>query len=221
MLRDLLTSAFALAVVLGSSAARADDLYLGGPFNTFNFYIDNVKTTVGAGSVQNSTLDGNGLAFIYCVDLFNDINVSGDYNETAIDTTGYVNGSLVHNAGEIAWLLDQYAVAAEDDTTAQMALQAAIWHVEYGAAYYLDPLSAADSLYNSDLASLGANTYAISNYDWITPMGAGDSGPLQGQVAPLSAVPEPMSIFLLGTVLLCTVSLLKRRLAPQRQNQRV
>jgi hypothetical protein len=144
-IRQLLSVA-ALAVTLSVSAARADNLSLGGPYNSFNFYINNANTSTGGGSIQNSSLNGNVLAFVYCVDLFDDINVSGDYDQTTFDTYGYVNGNPVNNAGEISWLLDHDAVAAETSANAQVALQAAIWHVMYGSNYYLDPLSSADGL---------------------------------------------------------------------------
>src|SRR6202050_1085435 len=125
MLRPWLLSIAALSAMLGSTAARADDLYLGSTYNTFNFYVNNVNTTLGAGSIGNATLDGKPLAFLYCVDLFDDVNVSADYSETTYDTHGYVNGNLVANAGEIAWLLDHYAIPAEGNANAQIALQAA------------------------------------------------------------------------------------------------
>jgi hypothetical protein len=205
-----------LAVTLSVSAAHADDLSLGGPYNSFDFYINNVITSVGGGSIQNASLNGKALAFVYCVDLFDDINVSGDYNLTTFDTSGVVSGSQVNNAGKISWLLDHGAVAAETSTDAQVALQAAIWHVIYGPNYYLDPLSTASGMYNSDLSALGTNTDPISNYDWFTPASSAGGGQLQGQVGALSPVPEPISVFLLGTVLLCLVSLAKRRFATAR-----
>jgi Thioester domain len=137
----LLLTILALAVVLGGTLARADDLNLGGTFNSFNFYNNGVLTAEGGGSLVTSSLTSVTLGFVYCVDINDNITVPGDYNNTIVTNNGNVNGAMVNNAGQVAWLLDNYAVGAEGNANAtdQIALQAAIWHVIYGANYYLDP----------------------------------------------------------------------------------
>lgn len=202
-------SILALAVMLACSAARADDLNLGGTFNQ----IEMNTGTVGGGSIVVSSLNGNTLAWVYCVDIIDDVYVPADYPNTIVRNDGIVNGSLVNNAGEVAWLLDNYAVAAEGNANQQIALQAAIWHVIYGNAEYLVNTAPQYSTYSADLTALGSNTDPLSDINWFSPKNTSDTV-YQGLVGP--TVPEPMSILLLATVLLCVARLLKQKLAIDR-----
>jgi hypothetical protein len=218
-----------LAVTLGGSAAFADteDLYLGGTYNTFSYFENgapgtNPASPVGGGSIMPSTLNGKALAWVYCVGLFTDVNVPEDYPNTIVQNNGMVNGALVTNAGEIAWLLDTYANAAVTDVNAQEGLQAAIWSVEYNSlslghpVVTGDPSAAYYSDYSHDLTALAASSVLTQNadigtIDWFTPGGANNFG-VQGLVGPgPSAVPEPTSILLFGTVLILSAKLMKRK----------
>jgi hypothetical protein len=217
---SLLMPALALAVVLGGSTARADDLDLGGNYNTFNFNENGSIQSLGAGSITVSSLNSVTLAWVYCVDLLDTIAVPANYDDTTTTNNGVVNGVAVNNDGEVAWLLDAYATSSEGNVTDQEALQASIWTTIYGHNYNLNGTGDSTALvnqYNADLAALGSQTASLSNIDWFTPSD-GSSTKYQGLVGPnMSPVPEPMSIFLLGTVLLCVLSLLKRKLATGEQ----
>jgi len=179
-----------VAVMVFQGAARADDLYVGGNYNQVPLVS---LGNEGGGSVTVSSLNGRTLPWLYCADLYITIGVPGDYNQTTVSYAGYVTDGLVHNAGEVAWLLDHYANSAIGDPTAQIALQAAIWNQIYGVA--LDPGSSAITDYNSDLAALGSNTAPLSDVAWFTPK-PGDN---QGLVGP---VPDGgMTLMLLGGAL--------------------
>lgn len=230
---SLLLSVLALAMVLGGSVARADDLNLGGGYNTFNFYKNGVDSSEGGGPVAPSYLNSVELSFVYCVDIWDNVGVPADYPDTTVTHNAVVTeggtaaadgetGGVVDNAGEVAWLLDTYVVGAESNTNAQIGLQAAIWTTIYGSNYYLDPTDAAGAVtdYNNDLAALAAATGAsgtsLSNFDWFSP-NDGD-GVEQGLIGGNNgSVPEPASILLLGTLLLGVLQLLKRKLAPSQQ----
>jgi hypothetical protein len=207
----------ALALTLGASVALADNLNLGGNYNTFNILEGSTVVNTGGGPILPSTLNGTALAWVYCVGLFTDVVVPEDYSTSLVTNNGVVNGAAVHNAGAIAWLLDTYANAAIGDVNAQEGLQAAIWSVEYDNGAGGHPLVYGDTGqsytpdYNRDIAALGSNTAVLTNIDWFTPGGISNYN-VQGLVGPgPSAVPEPTSILLLGTILLLSAKLLKRK----------
>jgi hypothetical protein len=139
---------------------------------------------------------------VYCVDLYHDVGVPGTFDAT-ISSTGVVNGSAVNNAGEVAWLLANYASTGQG--AEEVALQAAIWHVIYnGSAGYamnhtvsLDTsVATSDEVtdYNNMLGALGSNTGNAASFAWLT-LNPDD------QVQGLVAVPESTTI-LAGAMLL-------------------
>jgi hypothetical protein len=207
-----------LALTLGGTAALADDLNLGGNYNSFNILEGTtVVNGIGGGAILPSSLNGTALAWVYCVGLFTEVSVPEDYPNAIVTNNGVVNGAPVHNAGEIAWLLDTYANTAVGDVNAEEGLQAAIWTVEYddGAGgnplVYGDTGQAYTADYNRDITALGSNTAALTNIDWFTPGGASNYN-IQGLVGPgPSAIPEPTSILLFGTVLLLSAKVIKRK----------
>ena len=187
-----------------AAMANADTLQIGGNFNsiTLDGYMYQGKPiteTVGGGSILPSYLNGVQLPYLYCIDLYTEIYVPATYS-TLVTNNGTIDGgAAVHNSGKIAWLLDNYAAGAETNTNAQIALQAAIWNVEYGVT--LDPGSnnpGAVSDYNAYLAALGSNTAPVGNFDWLTPEDS-NGNLYQCQVTDPPSVPEPSTMLLLGS----------------------
>lgn len=207
----------ALAAVMFTGAAFADDLNLGGNYNSVNILENGVVTNEGGGPIAPSTLDGTPLPYVYCVGLFTTVNVPADYPDSQVTYNGVVNGTPINNAGEIAWLLDTFGASA---TTAdeQDALQVAIWTVEYNGTGGSQPVTGDPGQgympqYEADLTALGwngtsGNTADLSSIAWLNP-GAASGGPFQALV---TAVPEPASIVLLGTVTLFALGAIRSKL---------
>jgi hypothetical protein len=208
----------ALAVMLGGGAALADDLNVGGNYNSIPL-VGNLNGSYGGGAITTSYLNGVQIT-LYCVDLYDTIPVPKDYNNTTTTSNGMVTelnsplgttGGVVNNAGQVAWLLTQYASADSGNTTAQIALQAAIWHVVYAGtagAVDLNSSSTSYSLYTTYLGALGSNTAPLSDVDWFSPGIKGDNTVYQG----LAGVPDGgVTLLLLGGALV-GLETLRRRL---------
>ena len=189
-------------VLLLAGAAQADTLTLGSHYTNIAFIENGVPTALGGGSFDLAKWNGTDLNFIYCVDLGHYISLNGTYGSATATTTGFVNGAFINNAGQVAWLLDNYGTGGNG--VQAYALQAAIWHVIYDTPGHTYAIwnkpgtsdDAAVAAYDAMLLALGLNTGNISSYLWITPSGNNN---VQGQVAfvPVT-VPEPGTIMLLG-----------------------
>ncbi len=222
-------------LMLGAAAALADDLQLGGNYVSVTVDENGTPTQEGGGPITISYLNGNQLAYVYCVGFFTTINVPGNYTDTAVWNTGEANGSLVNNAGAIALLLDEFGLSSVTSTNSEQALQAAIWSLEYngngtdfnGSAGTNSslPTITADSTqgyfaqYSADMQWLLGNetvaeaAAAISTIDWFSPSVNGELN--QGLVGPhtAGAVPEPASILLFATLLLLVLAGMMKRKA--------
>ncbi len=198
-----------LTGILTTGVALADDLYVGTSYNSgFSVSIGGTSTVESGGPEMTSTLDGQSLAWMYCIGLFTDIPVGTNYDDTVVTSNGTIGTTTVNDAGQIAWLLDNYAAAAENSTTLQDALQVAIWTVEYngdgtgtaagepvvtgvaGQAYYTEE--------QAELTALGWGTGSVQSASlstvlWIDPKNS-SSTVYQAQVGPGPAtVPETNS----------------------------
>jgi hypothetical protein len=193
----------ALACLLSMSPAYASMLSI--QSNGSNLSMLNLTTTAGllpievingnvlGGDITPASLDGMPLPFMYCVDASRDIFVPGTYTATVTDN-GTIHGTAVSHAGQVAWLLDQYATVASGNATKTAALQAAIWEVMYGNQFILHSPTAVVAQEGLYLTNVG--TAPVSNYAWISPVSG--TTLMQGQV---TRVPEPSSTLLLGLAL--------------------
>ena len=183
------------------------------------------------GGTRGATLGGSSLAYVYCIDLFDDINLNTSYmatftsdgtvSESPAHAFGNANiDGLINNAASIAWLIDTQASLAINGSL-QSGLQAAIWTEIYGPMGRTGPNSwnivgMTASIHNAmtaDLAYLAladdfinAHSVALINsVYWIDPT----NGALQYQQQvganqiSLSSMPlNPLSITDLGSFLI-------------------
>ncbi len=149
------------------------------------------------------TLDGTTALATYSVDLTGSVPFAGTYN-AVVTTDGTTFANPVSNAGAIAWLMTNLAQKA-GSADAQGALQAAIWHEEYGTTGFQldgadnsnapgdnDPTLITD--YRDDLSELGTNTASVSSVDWISPTYQDGAGPVDGLVAVQVGQAEPLAL---------------------------
>jgi|SRR5271157_1620521 len=226
----------ALVVVLGSAMALADNLSLGGSSNqlTVTGGTGGVAGTWGGGSIGPSTLNGDPLAWVYCVDIPDHVYIPGDYpnasfnnngtiagssaNNTALGITGYTTDgqqAAVTNAMAVAYLLHTYATGAISNA-AQAALQGAIWSVIYGVTMTGGP-SGSLAIYSADMnqvtAACGNNFNSCTNdyvgdFDWLSPSGSSSSVD-QGLIT--NKVPDGgMTLMLLGGTLVGVATLRRK-----------
>ena len=179
---------------------QCDDLYLGSTYSYPITYTDNSNTSpvsAGGGSIVISTLNGVTLPWVYCVGLYTDVYVSADYDKTVVTNNGYVNGSLVTNAGNIAYLLDTYATAYAGNTHEEASLQAAIWQIEYGASsspgtgVVIQSVVGGDLTLFNTLLTAGRATAPLDTIRWLSPKNS-SSTVYQGLVT--IGTPEPSTL---------------------------
>ena len=211
--RMILASLGLLASLAVGGRAEADSLFVGMTYPTdapIAFTLNSTSYNEPGGNIQGSVLNGASLPYVYCIAADVNVYVNNTYN-TTVSTTGYYDGNLIRNAGQIAWLMDHEAASATTDVL-RSGLQAAIWHQVYGANFVLDTTntnSAIVSAYNADIAALGSNTDPVSNLFWMTPYDSGGNAE-QGLIT-IASVPEPSSLLLLGCGGLGLIIYLRRK----------
>ena len=213
-----------LASLTGEKQAVADDLNLGGSFNSGGFYTFNGSSPGGGGSIGPSSLNGVALPWVYCIDVPDNVYVSTDYQHTTVSTNGtakygtpaenpWSTGGLVSvpQAQGVANLVGTFANQANVGTPAQQAvlqdgLQAAIWATIYGYGTATKGLFVTDSSVlaqmNYDLAH--EQHFAISSVYWLSP-GDGSSTIYQALVTANNgsshdaiSSPEPSTLVIAG-----------------------
>jgi hypothetical protein len=133
-----------------AGVTTGNDLFVGGSYNnSVDFYSFNGNVSSAGGPIDPSTLNGQSLPFLYCMDIPDLVYVNQNYSNTIETTVGeavygssnsFSNGQTgvsglvsVPNANVIAGLLTTYGASAQaGGVTTQDALQAAIWTAVYG-----------------------------------------------------------------------------------------
>jgi hypothetical protein len=212
------TLVLAVCMVLFVAAeSHADSLFVGGQYSSIASVVNGNQTTEGGGSVGGSSLNGKPLDYLYCVDLFTNVYVNASYPFTTFNRSGVIHGNPVINLEEVAWLLGHYGTGGQGDQA--MALQAAIWEVINGYnVYHLDTAHSSASvvnLYNTMLTQGAGQHGNVSNFLWINPGTDAQGTQLyQGLVTSSSSydsVPEPVTMLLFGSGLICLAGMRLRR----------
>ncbi len=208
----LLSLAATLAGEKRSHAQVTETLNLGGNYNSdfgWSLTLGSNTYSGGGGPIGPSSLGGNNLSYVYCIDIPDEVNVPATYSNTTVTSNGtavygsanpFSNGNnlvSVPNAGAISWLLGQYALGATT-TTEQDALQAALWVEIYDDGTYSSSGAftvPAGDVYNQMLTYLtNVGTAPTSDVFWLSPAGSGNT-PDQALVA---GTPEPSTFLIAG-----------------------
>jgi len=130
---------------------------------------------------------------MYCVDLNHSFAVPSNW-PVNVNRTGMIYGFPVNNAGQIGYLVDNYA-PGKLDADHSAAMQAAIWSVEYGSNFFnFSASGSVTSLFNTFAGYVTGNNSGNTGVIWLDPTGLNNLGQHpQGFVTP---TPEPASLLL-------------------------
>jgi PEP-CTERM motif-containing protein len=174
-----------------------------------NVYLGSVLITGDLGTFES-----------YCVDLLHfdvlganlvTLGSMSDWNNTATPVHSNLGG------GAASWLYNQYAAGATQSSRAALSL--AIWNSLYdndytvagGSGFWVTSLSNTtySALANDMLGALKSNSDPLPNNMWLRTQDSGTNY-AQDFIGP-TPVPEPATIFLLGTGLAAAAGFRRRR----------
>ncbi len=196
------------------NAQVTETLVLGPNYNGDFGYSLNGYTYGGGGPIGPSSLGGVSLAYVYCIDIPDEVGVPATYTANTVTTNGtavygsptlgntFANGNNlvgVPNAGAIAWLLTTYASSATTSLQ-QDALQSAIWTEIYDngtytgtGAFVLSGGTGPGTVGALMLTYLtGVGSSPVSNFLWLSPNGVGNT-PIEQALVAAYVTPEPSS----------------------------
>jgi hypothetical protein len=193
----------------GSSSATGQNIsftYKDGTNTTYTFtnqYAGQLLASfVSAGKVGDFTM--------YCVDITDSFHVPSNWHVN-VNGTGSIDGGMVNNAGQVAYLIDNYGFK-KLDADHSAGLQAAIWREIYGTNFTLTSASAGvTSAYTTYLGYVtGSNSGNVATASWLNPTTQTNLGETpQGMVTvpppgpPGPVVPAPPSIVMAAIALAC------------------
>jgi hypothetical protein len=210
----MLGLAACLTFAQSAQAQVTQSLALGGTYEGFSGYTLNGITYGGGGPIGPSSLAGAALAYVYCIDIPDEVtpggtyannttttNGSAVYNNAALGNTWAVGNTLVAvpNANGIAGLLATYGNVVSTDVQKD-ALQAAIWVQVYDGGTYTGsgPFIVTDTtvLAQMQIYLAGAGSGIANNFLWLSPNGVNNAA-AQALVAAY-ATPEPSTFAIAG-----------------------
>ncbi len=198
-------------------AQVTETLVLGSGYNSNFGYTLNGSSYGGGGPIGPSSLGGASLAYVYCIDIPDEVGVGTSYTANTVTTNGkavygnkaagntWANGtSLVNvpNALAVANLLASFAGGA-NTALLQDGLQAAIWAAIYdgGSSTNTGPFVVNDSSVLTqmqyDLTHVG-NGASVSSFVWLSPNGVNNTPIDQALVGYIVPEPSTFAIAALG-----------------------
>jgi hypothetical protein len=160
--------AFAASVPFDATGIlKTGNTYAGG----INVELDGTtRNNLGGGNILNSVLDGKGLVYAYCIDIYHYIGLNQVYSAHYNNKAFFADRPELteENGAKIAWLILNIAETAVEKYQ-QAGLQALIWEQVYGATRFTLNTSTDDRIetaYNEYSVALGANMASVNDVLW-------------------------------------------------------